>query len=120
MTNGNRRYYGVNESPLIIKGIFSSEVKINDVAIFMKFFVVPDRTMSYTVLLGRDYLMSPTIKISLGCKCNIENVASSNKAEDIDCFEQQIMQIDCTDENSNTNLRLNIDPTDDFTVSARV
>ena len=47
--------------------------------------------------------MSPTIKISLGCKFNIENVTSSDKAEDTDCFEQQIMQIDidCADENPN-------------------
>ncbi|XP_078051678.1 uncharacterized protein LOC144477812 [Augochlora pura] len=120
MTDGNRSYYGVNESPLIIDGIFDSEVEINGIAIPMKFFVVPNQTMSYTVLLGRDYIMSLTIKISPGCKFDIENVASNDKIENSDYFEHQIMQIDCVDENSNIDLRLDIDSTIVLNVSARV
>lgn len=48
--------------------------------------------------------------MSVGCKFAIENVVSSNKIENVDCFEHQIMQIYCVDETPDINSQLNIDP----------
>jgi len=63
VTKNSYQFNGVNNSRIEILGIFEKTVKINDVDIFIKFFVVPHKTMSGEALLGRDFTSNPPIKI---------------------------------------------------------
>ncbi|CAK9796129.1 Zinc finger protein GIS2 [Anthophora plagiata] len=63
----NNRFYGVNHSPVEIEGTLTTEVQVNNARIPLYYLhIVPDTTMSYFALLGRDFIRSPDIKIILG------------------------------------------------------
>lgn len=51
------KFCKINRSQLKILNIFYSEVEIQDVDTKIKFYIMPDNTMIYKVLLGRDFLM---------------------------------------------------------------
>jgi len=89
------RFNGLNNSRIEILGIFERKVKINDVNIDIKFFVVPDETMSGTALLGRDFISNSAVKVIIDRDLKI----SRNKT-DVSAnadFVDQIMRIDCAD-----------------------
>jgi len=80
---------------------------MNDVNIGVKFFVISDKTMSGTALLGRDFISNPAVKIIIDQNLKI----SQNETDlptNMDDFVDQIMHIDCADR-SLDELDLNID-----------
>lgn len=83
------QFSGINGSPIEISGIFEEDVKINDIDIRIKFFVVPSITMSSIALLGRNFVASPAINVEFG-----EVVRVSRNAQERDDFDKQIMHID--------------------------
>ncbi|XP_076666309.1 uncharacterized protein LOC143367925 [Andrena cerasifolii] len=66
-------YRGLNQSPVKVLGIFKRKVAVNGVSMEVKFFVVLDQTMACAAILGRDYLLSPLVNVSLGRNFKIEN-----------------------------------------------
>jgi len=99
-------FNGLNNSRIEILGIFEREIKINDVNINIKFFIVPDETMSGTALLGRDFTSNPAVKVIIDRDLKI----SRNKT-DVSAnadFVDQIMHINCADRTFD-ELDLNID-----------
>ncbi|XP_029160376.1 uncharacterized protein LOC114932380 [Nylanderia fulva] len=60
------QFHGINGSLLRVNSIFYSIVKVCGVQIKIKFYTVPDDAMMYNVLLGRDFLMCPSIRVTFG------------------------------------------------------
>ena len=58
-------FQGINGSRLKISGIFEREVIIEGITIKIKFYIVPDETMNFTALLGRDFFTHPSINVTL-------------------------------------------------------
>lgn len=58
--------FGINGSRLRIDGAFYGILEISGVRINMKFYAVPSETVSYNVLLGRDFLNCPQLCFILG------------------------------------------------------
>jgi len=48
------------------------------VRIKVKFYAVPDETMGYKVLLSRDFLSCPSLRVTLGDVVKIENADEAN------------------------------------------
>ena len=59
------RFNGLNNLRIKILGIFERCVKINNIDVNIKFFVVPDETMSDVALLGRDFTSNQAVKIAI-------------------------------------------------------
>lgn len=78
-----------------ILSTFQSKITVNNIDLDIKFLVVPDTTMAFVALLGRDFISSPIINISFGKDCVISkrdnNVLENNE---IDNFQRQIMHIE--------------------------
>lgn len=102
------KFSGINRSRIEILGIFENWVKVNDIDICIKFFVVPDITMSSVALLGRDFIAHPTIKVEFGKPLRISR-NSPDISQEKDDFDKQIMHINC-DNHSADRPDLNINP----------
>lgn len=89
----NVSFSGINGSPLKILGIFNSVIRIQNVDIHCKFYVVPDDTMSFPSILGRDFLANCPFKITVGDKIVINNVNKTENSNS-DHFLDEIMTID--------------------------
>lgn len=63
----NISYKGINGSQLEILGVINLNVKIHYFEAFLKFYVVPDTTISYDCLIGRNLLT-----LNLGNKIHVE------------------------------------------------
>lgn len=62
-------YGGVNKSPLTIYGYITPEIRLKPLAdhkFAIKFAVVPDSTMTYDALLGREFTSRPGMTVILG------------------------------------------------------
>lgn len=109
----NYTFTGLNGSPLEILGLFQKDVFINNVCTNVKFFVVPDTTMSYACILGRDLFSKPYLKVCLGLGTKVEISESSevgyNSINEIN-FIEQIMNIDYVSEPNNVSRDLNVNP----------
>ncbi|XP_076546690.1 uncharacterized protein LOC143305763 [Osmia lignaria lignaria] len=103
-------YYGINHSRLDILGVFSTMANINDMRLEIKFFVVLDNTMSCFALLGRDFISSRSVRITMGDAFEI--ATSSNKDHELETknFAGQILQIDYVETPITVTENLNIDP----------
>ncbi|XP_015437583.1 PREDICTED: uncharacterized protein LOC107192764 [Dufourea novaeangliae] len=113
-------YQGLNYSPVKVLGVFERMVAVNDVSMEIKFFVVPDQTMPCAAILGRDYILSPLINITLGRRFKIEKASSVCPESEADNFVGQIMQIEYVKEPESIAETLNIDPEIDFETSLRI
>lgn len=78
--NNNDIYLGINKSPLNILGIFNDSVIINDIVVKIKFHVIPPHTISYKILLGRDFISDGTIQVTFSDTVTIEKVKSMSKS----------------------------------------
>lgn len=71
---GAEQFHGINGSLLRIDGIFYGTVMIEGIRMKIKFYTVPDDAMSFDVLLGRDFLICPLIRVTLGKTIKVEAV----------------------------------------------
>lgn len=71
------QFHGINGSLLRIDGIFYGVVQTQGVCIKIKFYSVPDDAMSFGVLLGRDFLTCPLIRVTLGKTIEAVGVADA-------------------------------------------
>lgn len=106
-------YLGINQSPLQILGVFERIVDVNSVLMNIKFLVVPNETMSHAAILGRDYMLSPLIKVTLGHEYKIEK-RNNTVEKETDDFVSDIMQIDIVNAVENAIENLNINPETDL------
>ncbi|XP_011859156.1 PREDICTED: uncharacterized protein K02A2.6-like [Vollenhovia emeryi] len=72
------QFCGINGTRLEILKMFDSNVEIKGVRTPVRFYTVPDNAMAYKVLLGRDFIACPTLRITLGDTVEIESIAEEN------------------------------------------
>lgn len=77
------KFSGINGSPLRVIGIFNGEVEIENVRVNLKFYIVPDDTMRYDALLGRDFLMYPSLQVTLSKNVEIVKVEETREEDRI-------------------------------------
>lgn len=108
-------FRGINGSPLEIIAIFYSKVDIEGIIVDIKFYVVPNHTMAFMALLGRDFSTQSSIKITLADRVIISK--NSDYLEDIclannsDTAISEIMNIEIDDAYNNCereNLQINL------------
>ncbi|CAK9796316.1 hypothetical protein ANTQUA_LOCUS717 [Anthophora quadrimaculata] len=88
----NSSFYGLNKSSVGVKGIFETDVRIDDVDIRLNFLIVSDHTVPYSAILGRNYITLPKVKTSLGRALGICS-RDSHDDETVN-LENQILQIE--------------------------
>lgn len=90
-------FRGLNSSPLKVLGIFDSDVVIEGIPMILKFYIVPDDTMTFVAILGRDFTASELIKVELG---NTLKIMKSNNENNTNLFDNinQILPIDYMDD----------------------
>lgn len=106
---GNQNFTGINGSKLNILGTFEAETNISeDLIINLKYYVVPDDTMSFPVILGRDFMSLNSIKITFNQNCVSVTKADS---EEVSSTVNEIMSIcyENVTENHLENLNINED-----------
>ncbi|XP_029670499.1 uncharacterized protein LOC115239856, partial [Formica exsecta] len=113
----NQSFYGINGTKLKILGIFV-KVVVDDIELKINFFVVPNTAITCAVLLGRDFTLSPLVKILLGEKISISR-AGSQSVDSAD-FSKQILHVSYIDHPSSVAETLNIDPNLDFKTTKRI
>lgn len=105
-----KNYFGLNGSSLNILGIFKGTVFINNILVPIMFHVVPNETMSFGALVGRDFTSLPQFKITLTDCVNIEpstqHILENSTVGPSDDPFYDILQIDC-DFNDLQNLNIN-------------
>lgn len=72
------QFCGINSLRLKILNIFWGNVEIRGVRTKIKFYTVPDDTMAYKVLLERDFLVCPSLSITLDENIEIEAAEKTN------------------------------------------
>lgn len=100
----------MNSSPLRVLGVFEKVVSVNNVLVNIRFLVVPDETMSHAAILGLDYMLLPSVKVTMGREFKIETTEIRSEDGNASYFIGQIMQIDCSDLSEGGAERLNINP----------
>jgi len=84
-------YYGVNKSRINILGIFKTNCTVNEVSTKLTFLVVPKKTITFSAILGRDYIVPHRKEVS--------SLIVNDKKEHVNEIEQteksNIFQIDC-------------------------
>jgi len=71
-------FQGINGSRLEILGLFDTSIRVENEQIPFTFHVVPNNTMNYLSLLGRDFIQSENFEISLGQELQIREKEKSN------------------------------------------
>ncbi|KAK4883379.1 hypothetical protein RN001_006698 [Aquatica leii] len=98
----DQSFTGINGSKLNIFGAILQEIRIHKISISILFYVVPNDTMSYPSILGRDFISLPNIEISFSNGLEIiekdtnvyDNVNDINISVDIDCSSDLKMNED--------------------------
>lgn len=106
------QFCGINGSRLVVDGIFHGDVDIKGVRIKIKFYMVPDSVMAYHVLLGRDFLNCPSLRVTLGETFEITNVEE-------ECAVNHIMHVQCSGDSDQAS-ELRINPAIGETTSSRI
>jgi hypothetical protein len=73
------QFSGVKNTPIKIIARFETKITVQGIEYSAKFYVVPDDTMSYGILLGRDFILNSNIKLSFDKSIEIskaENIVS--------------------------------------------
>lgn len=100
---GDRIFAGINQSKLSIEGIIEIKCKINDSFYNIRYFVVPDSTMTDDIILGREFLKG-TDWVSFIFK---DAKTPSISEERVDLFNE-ILNVDFQELN---DLELDVGPT---------
>ncbi|XP_076248026.1 uncharacterized protein LOC143187672 [Calliopsis andreniformis] len=88
-------FCGINGSPLKILGRFYQDVEIEGISIKLNFYIVPDNTMAFMAILGRDFSSHPLIRITWDGKLVITRKTPEVITDELDCAIKQIMNIEC-------------------------
>lgn len=110
---GERPFCGINGSRLRVDGVFFGRLDVNGVQVKIKFYAVPDGTMAFDVLLGRDFLNCPQLHVTFGESIKIAG------AEEMRAINS-LMHIDCGDSVVRSCDELKINPAIGDDVSARI
>lgn len=95
---------------------------VNDTKMKFNFFIVPDNTIRVAALLGRDFILSPNIKILTNKSCTVltnNDKIVNNTTNETNNFVQQIMHTEYFDKQKITD-NLNINPEIDFSVKEKL
>lgn len=114
VSSGDFDFQGINGSKLIVLGLFQSDVYVQRIKTNMTFLVVPDDTMAYAALLGRDFISRPSLQITLGEALKIENKSLPVKPDEAINLCEQLMLIDTSSPVGNVSDRLDINSKADF------
>jgi len=111
-TVSKNHFCGINGAKLDIRGVFETNVIINDFKMYLKFYVVSNDTMKANAFLERDFLNKKGFKIEF--KNNIVDILELDpgNCDETDVNFKEILCIDydnCTDKN-NDNTTLNVNP----------
>lgn len=108
---------GINNSKLLVKGIFEDDIIINDNVYKISFYVVAANTMSFNCLLGRDFIQNPDIKEIVFTDndfkiINLVNhsVINNENLEDCEFPFKEIMLLENEFFNSNNDCSLDVEP----------
>ncbi|XP_050514992.1 uncharacterized protein LOC126890180 [Diabrotica virgifera virgifera] len=98
-----KTFQGINQSKLEILGSVLFKMKVNDILIDLLIYVVPNETIPYKCLLGRDFMQNDKLTISFsGNKVEISSKDIENTNIDND-----ILHIDYVDKNE---INIDINP----------
>lgn len=56
-------YYGMNRSKITVLGLFEHHVSVDGHTFLLRFHVVPERTMTATAILGREFINEPGVHL---------------------------------------------------------
>lgn len=65
LPDNNCEFAGINGSRMQILSLFEREVEIEGISVQIMFYVVPDNTMAFMAVLGRDFSSNPLVRIHL-------------------------------------------------------
>jgi len=87
------RFCGINGSRLQVLGIFHGDIEIHGVRTKIKFYTVPDGAIAFKMLLGKDFLSCPLLRVTLGNTVEIES------AHELD--DRQVLNITVSEHTDN-------------------
>lgn len=106
-------FCGINGSRLKIDGAFFGRLEVSGVQVEIQFYVVPDNTMAFDILLGRDFLNCSQLHVTF---CEGIKIAGAEETRTID----SLMHIDYGDGSVRSRDELRINPAIGEDVSARI
>ncbi|XP_072377646.1 uncharacterized protein [Diabrotica undecimpunctata] len=106
----NNKFTGINGTPLEIVGTFQKDIFINIIMVNLKFCVVPNNTISYAAIVGRDFIAQPDIQITFSKSVEISRKAIDNGENAVIEFINELMHIDYIDRSFNISENININP----------
>lgn len=109
VSEDERDFCGINGSRLQILGNFYHEVEIQGILLKLQFFVVPDQTMAFLVILGRDFSSHQSVSITVG-ESLVVTKRTGNLSDDALNRELKQMSIECISEPSKATENLQINP----------
>ncbi|XP_076659961.1 uncharacterized protein LOC143363237 [Halictus rubicundus] len=112
-------FAGINGSRMEILGLFEREVEVEGIPIKLRFYVVPDNTMAFMAVLGRDFSSNSIIRLSFDNGFVVSR-RENKSANDVDSAIEQILNIDCISEPVATPEKLRINPELDSVVVGQI
>ncbi|XP_076232912.1 uncharacterized protein LOC143178263 [Calliopsis andreniformis] len=88
----------------------TQDVEIEGISIKLNFYIVPDNTMAFMAILGRDFSSHPLIKITWDGKLVITRKTPELITDELDCAIKQIMNIEYISGLSTEQEKLQINP----------
>lgn len=85
-------YTGLNASPLTIIGVLNTTIVVQNTNINVKFYVVPEETMSFPSILGRDFIENSSLNFTFGKKLIVYD-GNLNTESNSNCVVDEIMHI---------------------------
>ena len=110
VTGTEQDFCGINGSRLQILGNFYREVEIEGIPVELKFYIVPDDTMAFMAILGRDFSSHPSVEITLNENRVVTKRVPKPPATEVDCAINQIMSIECINDPNTARENLRINP----------
>ncbi|XP_076667929.1 uncharacterized protein LOC143368757 [Andrena cerasifolii] len=110
VTGTEQDFCGINGSRLQILGNFYHVVEIEGVPIKLKFYIVPDDTMAFMAILGRDFSSHSSVEVMLNGNRVVTRRVQEAPATELDCGISQTMNIECVNNLNTTrkNLQINL------------
>lgn len=101
--NMNEKFYGLNNSPLVVKGLVSCSVLFQNKFIIMHLYVVNDFSMYHNLILGRDFMTKCNLKLMSGNSEKCEHTSGigyhDNSVLNDDINEIMNIDIGCDQQN---------------------
>lgn len=108
---------GINGSKLVILGLFVKDIYVHNIKVNTKFLVVPDETMAYMALLGRDFIAGSPLNLKLRETFEIIEADRASKPKDEAEFDKQLLFVDISDQAECISDVLNINPNMEFEIA---